>query len=244
MRRRADPVDLLRRALEMCGEARLAVTGDSMLPTLLPGGTVRVVRVPYEQVREGDVVAVTMDGAVLVHRVAHRQAGRLVTRGDNMPLLDPATDAQAFLGVVPGLPPAPPSVPPPAVVGPVQVHLWLIGGGGIDVPPNWVVRWVSHRGAGVDAAALLAVATGIRAGTSIGISPYGVTAIDDLGPPIGPTHLVVGGAFGGSLPGGNQLLPPALVHRHVRPGLPGEAVGVRDTVAALARVLAPMEAAL
>lgn len=64
MRPPGDFGELVRAAVRRRGEAFLPVTGDSMRPTLAPGRTVRVVSVPYERVRVGDVVAVRIGAPV------------------------------------------------------------------------------------------------------------------------------------------------------------------------------------
>jgi nickel-type superoxide dismutase maturation protease len=68
---------------------RLVVTGDSMVPALLPGDRVLVVgglgplRPP---IRPGDLVALTDPrdaGRIMIKRVAGLEGARLVVRGDN-----------------------------------------------------------------------------------------------------------------------------------------------------------------
>jgi len=71
--------------------ARLTPTG-SMEPTLTDKDWLIFQRVPFGQVRKGDVISFycPMDGVPVVHRVVERlDDGRLITKGDNNPLPDP-----------------------------------------------------------------------------------------------------------------------------------------------------------
>ncbi|MEV8322156.1 S24/S26 family peptidase [Kitasatospora sp. NPDC056731] len=95
-------VRLLRSALAAVGKARLKTTGRSMLPTIEPGTVITVQARPFDEVEPGDVAVVLVDRKVIVHRVVDRAGTRLLTRGDNLPLVDPAVGPGAYLGAVPG----------------------------------------------------------------------------------------------------------------------------------------------
>lgn len=84
---------------------RLRVTGESMVPALLPGDHVLVVRGLGRwrpRLRVGDLVALVdprQPGRVMVKRVAGLEAGRVVVRGDNETA---STDSRHFGPVSPG----------------------------------------------------------------------------------------------------------------------------------------------
>lgn len=67
----------------------LRCTGDSMFPQIRDGDYVVVERIPFAEV-ETDGIAVFRAGDQLTsHRVTWRDAGRLITQGDNNPRPDP-----------------------------------------------------------------------------------------------------------------------------------------------------------
>jgi nickel-type superoxide dismutase maturation protease len=77
---------------------RVEVEGDSMLPTLVPGDRLVVVR--RRRARPGDLVTLPdprQPGRVMVKRVAQVTAGGVVVRGDNP---HASTDSRSF-GPVP-----------------------------------------------------------------------------------------------------------------------------------------------
>ncbi|MFD7827652.1 S24/S26 family peptidase [Kitasatospora sp. NPDC059803] len=94
-------IRLLRSALAAVGKARLKTTGRSMLPTIEPGTVITVLARPLDEVEPGDVAVVLLDRKVIVHRVVDRAGSRLLTRGDNLPLVDPVVGPGEYLGVVP-----------------------------------------------------------------------------------------------------------------------------------------------
>ncbi|MFF3002378.1 S24/S26 family peptidase [Kitasatospora sp. NPDC057940] len=94
-------IRLLRSALAAVGRARLRTAGRSMLPTIEPGTVITVLARPFDEVEPGDVAVVLLDRKVIVHRVVDRAGGRLLTRGDNLPLVDPVVGPGEYLGVVP-----------------------------------------------------------------------------------------------------------------------------------------------
>jgi len=96
-------IDLIREALERFGEARLRVTGSSMLPSIRPGDMVTIERRTLNEVRRGDVALFTHDGRLFAHRVISREGTRLVTQGDSIPSADAPVSAADLLGVVVGV---------------------------------------------------------------------------------------------------------------------------------------------
>ncbi|MBV9451680.1 MAG: hypothetical protein JO345_37915 [Streptosporangiaceae bacterium] len=97
-------LSLIRAALRRSGRATIRVTGTSMLPSIVPGSQVTIEHKPFAGVRAGEVVAFVLSGDVFVHRIAERDATRLVTAGDSMPLFDPPVTEDSYLGQVAGLP--------------------------------------------------------------------------------------------------------------------------------------------
>ena len=96
-------VEVLRRF----GEARLRVTGSSMLPTVWPGDLVAVRRQSMAEIRQGHVVLFVRDGRFFAHRVVGKicQQDRtlLVTRGDRLKENDPPVSPAELLGRVTGV---------------------------------------------------------------------------------------------------------------------------------------------
>jgi signal peptidase I len=89
-------IDLLNRV----GEARLCALGSSMMPSILPGDTLRVERCNGDDVRVGDVVMFTRHGRLFAHRVVSRVDGTLVTKGDSLDSSDGPVAPSEFLGRV------------------------------------------------------------------------------------------------------------------------------------------------
>ena len=96
-------VEVLRRF----GEARLRVTGSSMLPAVWPGDLVAVRRQGMGEIRRGHVVLFVRDGRFFAHRVVGkiRRQDRtlLVTRGDRLKENDPPVSPAELLGRVTGV---------------------------------------------------------------------------------------------------------------------------------------------
>ena len=96
-------VEVLRRF----GEARLRVTGSSMLRAMWPGDLVAVRRQSMAEIRRGHVVLFVRDGRFFAHRVVGkiRRQDRmlLVTRGDRLKENDPPVSAAELLGRVTGV---------------------------------------------------------------------------------------------------------------------------------------------
>lgn len=95
--REALAIDALRRS----GRLRLGVRGESMLPALWPGDVVEIVAHSFPEIRPGEVVLISRDGRLFVHRVVARSGtDGFVARGDSMPAADPLYDSTALLGKI------------------------------------------------------------------------------------------------------------------------------------------------
>jgi len=90
--------DRLRRAIAEDGIACRKVVGMSMAPTLLPGEAVFVEA--CSEPRRGDIVAFSVDGSLLVHRIVRLDADTVTCRGDNRLSDDPTVPRDALLGKV------------------------------------------------------------------------------------------------------------------------------------------------
>jgi len=77
---------------------RVPVTGESMVPLLADGDTVRV-RAGAE-VRLGDIVVAHVGGGLVAHRVIGRREGLIVLHGDNSGAADAPLPPEAILGRV------------------------------------------------------------------------------------------------------------------------------------------------
>lgn len=92
--------------LRSSGRLRLQVTGWSMLPSIWPGDTLVIERVPSNAVLAGDIVLFGRDRRLFVHRVVNRsivtkgQDAEILTRGDAMPAPDPPVSESDLLGRV------------------------------------------------------------------------------------------------------------------------------------------------
>jgi hypothetical protein len=238
-------VDLVRTALRATGRAKVPVTGDSMRPTIAPGTSVVICRRPFADVRPGEIVAFVNGTGVVVHRVVQRDADRLLTLGDNMPLFDPPVDAAGYLGCVEGFGPPPPAAPRPArTVVPAAVTVVCAE------PPD-----------DAGAAALLALGTGIELvtpagprsaivpgtrGLWVGVSAAGALPLAALPAVLeqaaGPAYLLVGFRYGRCHPSAARYLPPDAADQHVRMAAPLQELPVGETLRALVTVLCPARA--
>jgi signal peptidase I len=95
---------LAQEVLRSFGEAKLPVTGDSMLPSLWPGDIVEVQRQSVAEILPGEVVLFARQGFLVVHRVVRliRAEDRtlLVTRGDRITQTDAPVSPEELLGRV------------------------------------------------------------------------------------------------------------------------------------------------
>ena len=90
--------------LNSSGEAKLAVTGASMLPSIWPGDVLEVHRQALSEISPGDVVLCERQGGFLAHRVVGKVAGPkgtlLITRGDALRAPDEPVSTEELVGGV------------------------------------------------------------------------------------------------------------------------------------------------
>ena len=96
--------ELFLEVFKSTGQAKLAVTGTSMLPAIRPGDMLEVQRQSMEAILPGDVVLFTRHGGFAAHRVAEK-AGEpdrplLITRGDALHAPDAPVRPEELLGRV------------------------------------------------------------------------------------------------------------------------------------------------
>ena len=95
-------IDMLRSV----GEARLAVSGGSMLPSLWPGDILEIHRVAVTDISKGDIVVFARENRLIVHRVLRMNgesddvACTLTTRGDRSARVDAPVSVNELLGRV------------------------------------------------------------------------------------------------------------------------------------------------
>ena len=95
--------DLASEVLCSSGSLRLCVTGWSMLPTIMPGDTLKIERISSQAACEGDIVLFGRDHRLFAHRVVSRREWPLegiVTRGDAMATVDAPVLNRDLLGRV------------------------------------------------------------------------------------------------------------------------------------------------
>lgn len=97
-------LDLAIEILRWEGEAKLAVGGSSMLPSIWPGDVLEVHRVDAADLAVDDVVVFARENRLVVHRVLSLNRERdeivLITRGDRSPRPDSPVSASELLGKV------------------------------------------------------------------------------------------------------------------------------------------------
>jgi len=90
--------------LKSSGQAKLVVTGTSMLSSIWPGDILEVRRQNATDICPGDVVLFERDGRLLAHRVVEKVGGPertlLVTRGDGLTAPDWPVSPEELLGRV------------------------------------------------------------------------------------------------------------------------------------------------
>jgi hypothetical protein len=96
--------ELFLEILKSSGQAKLAVTGASMLPSIWPGDILEVHQQSLADIRAGEVVLYERDGRFAAHRVV-KKAGEperpvLITRGDALRTLDAPVSPEELLGRV------------------------------------------------------------------------------------------------------------------------------------------------
>lgn len=92
--------ELLIDLLDRFGEARLRVTGASMLPSIWPGDVLTIRRRPLDQLRRGEVALFIRDGRFFAHRVVAQLGSHLITQGETLPAPDSPVSCDELLGTV------------------------------------------------------------------------------------------------------------------------------------------------
>ncbi len=101
---------LFAQVISRCGSAKLKAWGTSMVPSILPGDTLKVERAETSGFVAGDVAVYLRAGRLFVHRVVRVMDGpvsALVTRGDAMECEDPPVLADEIVGRVTSIVPGP-----------------------------------------------------------------------------------------------------------------------------------------
>jgi len=102
--RRTLKFNLAVKVLRCAGEARLAVAGASMLPSIWPGDILELHRVSADDIFPSDIVVFARENRLVVHRVLELNRERddviLITRGDRSPRADSPVSASEVLGRV------------------------------------------------------------------------------------------------------------------------------------------------
>lgn len=96
--------ELFLEVLKSTGQAKLAVTGTSMMPAIRPGDMLEVHRQGMEAILPGEVVLFMRNGGFAAHRVVEKVTGPertlLITRGDALRVPDPPVSPEELLGRV------------------------------------------------------------------------------------------------------------------------------------------------
>jgi len=93
--------ELAGEVLRSFGRLRLQVTGWSMLPSIWPGDTLLLERVPTDGIAEGDIILFGRDRRLFAHRVVRVCGVRgILTQGDAMTQMDLPVRENEFLGRV------------------------------------------------------------------------------------------------------------------------------------------------
>ena len=92
------------KVLRSAGEARLAVAGASMLPSIWPADILEIHRVAAADISVGDIVLFNRQNRLVVHRVQRVKREQnevvLITRGDRSATADSPVSANELLGRV------------------------------------------------------------------------------------------------------------------------------------------------
>jgi len=92
--------DLVADVARLSGKVQLKVAGTSMVPALWPGDLVTVRNCQPSELAPDSIVVFRQNQRLVVHRMLRREAGRIVTRGDARPCLDPPVPADQIIGCV------------------------------------------------------------------------------------------------------------------------------------------------
>ena len=91
-------LDLAVEVIRSVGAIRLRALGTSMLPTIWPGDLLTVEHL--DQMVSGDIVLVSQDRRLLIHRLVEQRDSHWVTRGDSLPQNDAPVARSQVLGKV------------------------------------------------------------------------------------------------------------------------------------------------
>jgi hypothetical protein len=92
--------ELTAEVIRSFGEARLKVTGTSMLPSVLPGDVLIIRRRSGAELRVGQIILCYRDQAFIAHRLVAKLDDAFITRGDSLPYHDPPFRDVDILGEV------------------------------------------------------------------------------------------------------------------------------------------------
>lgn len=92
--------DLTADVIRQFGEARLKVTGTSMLPSVWPGDEITVRRQSAAELLPGQIVLCYRNQAFVSHRLIGKHDDCLITRGDSLAYDDPPFRETEVLGAV------------------------------------------------------------------------------------------------------------------------------------------------
>ena len=109
------------------GQVRLKVTGTSMLPAVLPGDILTVIRRDAADLLPGQIVLCFRNQELVAHRLTGRLGDRFITRGDSLCYYDKPFREDEILG---------------------QVVSILRDGRQVDPSPAWwhgAGRWILRR---------------------------------------------------------------------------------------------------
>jgi signal peptidase I len=95
-----DKQSLAAEVLHTFGQARLPVTGGSMLPTFWPGDLLHIRQQPIAEIQPGEVVVFRRGQHFVAHRVIWNRNGDLHTQGDCLRHPDAPLLASDILGRV------------------------------------------------------------------------------------------------------------------------------------------------
>ena len=99
----ATKCDLLAEVARNSGQARVQVTGLSMLPAIWPGDVLTIEHQTHSQFRKGQIAVFVRDGGLVVHRVIRANSPVVVTRGDSLPSADAPVWPEEVIGRVSGI---------------------------------------------------------------------------------------------------------------------------------------------
>jgi len=96
--------ELFLKVLKSTGQAKLAVTGTSMMPAIRPSDILEVHRQSLAEILPGDVVLFMRNGGFAAHRVVEKgwepERTLLITRGDALRVPDLPVTPEELLGRV------------------------------------------------------------------------------------------------------------------------------------------------